>query len=169
MASAVDIPYEAFLLLVDHKDFTTQWGCTIEEANMQDPTARTFLCLWKVETVAAYQNAGWEYFWRIQTTQNQMPTNTKKEPKAPKNLDEQRRDAAEMAYRHHVDNHEDREILDSEGFFAVGKNKLRCHYWVINDTGRQKKESFTAEFEPNSANTKASSGPENAATSEEKV
>lgn len=65
MNSAIDIPKEAFDLLVSETKFTAQWGSTRAEADMQDPTARTFLCLWDKNPVVAYQNAGWEYFWHL--------------------------------------------------------------------------------------------------------
>lgn len=57
---------------------------------------------------------------------------------------------AEAEYRNHIDNYEDEEVLDSDGFFDVGSNKMRCHYWTATSSGRSKKNAFTVVFKRNS-------------------
>ena len=68
-----------------------------------------------------------------------------------KTLGDLRRRDAEMSYRDFVDSYVDEEVADSESFFEVGCNKLRCFYWTITDSGHSKKNPFTVTFGHNSA------------------
>ena len=65
-------------------------------------------------------------------------------------LSDLRRRNAEALYQHFAENCEEEEIAESESFFAVGCNKMRCFYWTIADSGHSRKNSFTVTFEHNS-------------------
>jgi hypothetical protein len=56
---------EVFSMFVSKGEFADRWGSSVEEANMQDPSAGFYLSRWGTVPCVFYQNAGWEYIWQV--------------------------------------------------------------------------------------------------------
>lgn len=69
MEMKVQIPMQAFAMMVGPLEFTQKWGGPLHDANAQDPSAGAYISRWGGRCCVFYQNAGFEFIWLLHERQ----------------------------------------------------------------------------------------------------